>query len=258
VHRFYSPYLASPGDSIDLPLTAQHQCARVLRLRAGELIALFDGSGREIVVRLTTLSPGPASGTVISSDSPAREPAARIVLAAALSRQERWEWMLQKGTELGAACFQPVETARCVVHFTPADWRRKAERWEKIILEAVEQCGGVLIPALEPPISLAALLAGGSPGVALHLAPALPGLGEVFRSRPPVQGDRLLVGPEGGLTEEEYRAAIRAGWIGASLGPRTLRCETAAIAALAVILEARNQPGRLHHPGSVEAPGSGG
>jgi len=210
------------------------QIARVLRLRAGEVIALLDGTGREVVVRLTRVSDREVSGIAGVVETPDREPRLMLELVMALPRQDRWEFVLQKATELGVAAIQPIESSRCVVHLSQEQWDRKKERWDRIIVEAVEQCGRTRFPALHPPISLRGLVERGPAGLLLHTASELPSL--YSRCVAAKNSIRILVGPEGGLDEAESALLEENLWQPVSMGPRTLRCETAAIAACTIAL----------------------
>jgi len=239
MHRFYIPALdrsVNRDAVIDLPPEAARQCSRVLKLQPGEKIALFDGSGIEVTVALEHLSGSSVRGRMIASDYPEREARRPLELVMALSRQERWEWALQKATELGVSAFQPIETARCVARITYADWPRKAERWGKIIIEAAEQSGRTRLPTLAGPMSLSTLVKKGNPGIALDTAAGLPSLTALLELQAGAWQERILVGPEGGLEEGEIESLLENGWRSATLGPRTLRCETAALCACALAL----------------------
>lgn len=203
---------------------------QVLRLRPGTVVEAVDGAGRLYRVRLTALAPAGARGAVLA-EGPARgESPCRITLAQAVLKGERMAWLVQKATELGVARIVPVATARVVAR--PSE--RGVARWERVAREAVKQCGRAVVPRVEPVWPLEAVLAeaeryaltwlcwegGGMPvGQAAHTAgrPA-----EVL----------VLVGPEGGFATEEVRRACAAGAVPVSLGPRVLRAESAALAAL--------------------------
>nr|MDQ2733132.1 16S rRNA (uracil(1498)-N(3))-methyltransferase [Armatimonadota bacterium] len=147
-HRFFVSQPLAAGGEVSLPSAAARQCFRVLKLRPGECVGLFDGTGLEARVMLTTVSADQVSGIVERCDTPPVEPPEPLEFVVGIPRQEKWEWILQKGTELGVTCFQPLETARCVARVAAGDWPKKAERWQKIILEAVEQSGRTRLPEL--------------------------------------------------------------------------------------------------------------
>ena len=214
-----------------------HHIARVLRARPGDAITLFDGAGGEVdarVVRVgraeTELSP--------ALDSPARPGAARaetpLVLLTAVPRGGRMDFLVQKCCELGVTRIVPVITERSVVRPEPA----KRARWEKIAREAARQCGRADVPAVAPPAALAVALAAPElPARRVMLSPGTDArpLRALLPDRAPTA---LLVGPEGGLAAAEVEAARAAGFQPASLGPRILRVETAAIVAVALAEEA--------------------
>ena len=236
-HRFF---LAEPpaGDLAVLQGAAAHRVAQVLRLRPGDAVELFDGSGRGWQGSISTLQRGEVR---VSVERAARHPPEpRTVLCAALIRPNRFEWLIEKATELGASVVQPLITAHSAVRPGEIGPARR-ERWHRIAVEAAEQSGRFTIPTIpEPlPFSRAVEQAEGRLLVAvepLH-GPVLP-LGAVLRDvgSGPVT---LLTGPEGGLTADEVRAAREVGGLTVSLGPLVLRAETAAIACLAVLADAR-------------------
>ena len=239
MHRFYVPLLVGVGERAELPEEAARQCFRVLKLRPGERIALFDGSGRETVARLEQVTAGSVGGPVESLETPDRELSFPLELLVGLPRAEKWEWILQKGTELGVTRFTALETARCVARVERSEWDRKAVRWRKILQEAAEQSGRTRLPEMAPPTALKSLVHHSGSGIVLYPSPALPPLGAVVRRQALDPGFRLLIGPEGGLEEREFEMLNTAGWLGASLGHRILRCETAALAAAAILVAVR-------------------
>ena len=245
MHRFYVP-----PDSIDrgeaaIQGDAARQIARVLRMNPGDTICLFDGVGDEYIVRLTSFGRDEARGEVIEHRAGQTEPAAQVTLyLALLNKQEKYEWALQKCTEVGASAFVPVLTSRTVAgRPNPSRY----ERWSRIIQEAAEQSGRTRLPALEPalPFDLAVSTAASrgtavipSLGVAIPLAAALEPL-----TRQPSPTLNIFIGPEGGFTTEEVSAAELEGVIPVTLGPRTLRAETAAVVALSLALHALGDMG---------------
>ena len=244
MHRFYSPFPRLPGAPVNLPPAVARQCAVVLRLHASESIALFDGTGEEAVVILDRVSPQGVEGHVEFFSTPTREPLFRLELAVALPRQDKWEWILQKGTEVGAASFQPIETMRCVARLAPGDWDRKSERWGRILVEAAEQSGRTRLPDLKAPLTLQALAKSERAGVVLHTGPGLSSLRSIMTDviLPRKHHDLVMaLGPEGGLDPVEVRLLVDSGWIAASMGPRTLRCETAALVAATIVLDAAGE-----------------
>jgi 16S rRNA (uracil1498-N3)-methyltransferase len=161
-----------------------------------------------------------------------------LPLAQGVSRGERMDLVVQKATELGVTRIVPVLTERSVVRLTAQQSDRKVNHWRAITIAACEQCGRNRLPELAAPVTLAQLLGtvGGSgmaSGIRLLLSPE--GSATLAGLKRPVAAATVLIGPEGGLSDEEERAAVAAGFTAVRLGPRVLRTETAAIAALALL-----------------------
>lgn len=241
MRRFYVPPGTVAGDQVRLEGPLARRLARVLRLRPGDVVVLFDGSGREHLVRLSELSEAAACGRVVESRPGLAEPAVEVILYQSPVKGERFEWVLEKGTELGVARFVPLVLERAVVRPSPRGAR--AARWERIVIEAAEQCGRAILPEVSPPQTLAEALAS-APGLRILPYEGEGGLGlrGVLRekAREPAAGGRrivsLLIGPEGGFEAEEVRLAREVGVHVVSLGARILRSETAGIVAAAAVL----------------------
>jgi 16S rRNA (uracil1498-N3)-methyltransferase len=157
----------------------------------------------------------------------------RVKLCLALSKSDKLEWALQKGTELGAAAFVPFISERCVSR--PSEASGKLERWQRIVREAAAQSGRGVLPEIRKPVTLeqALSLTSGMPRYVCHES-AQARLAETFR--PDTAECAVFTGPEGGFSSDEVRQAGEAGAVPVWLGSRILRCETAPIAALAVIM----------------------
>jgi 16S rRNA (uracil1498-N3)-methyltransferase len=232
-HRrfFVPPARIEAGLVAFLPEQA-HQLARVLRLRAGDGVLVFDGSGRELRVVLAEITPTQASGHVVEARPPAAGGTLRVTLGQLVPRGPAMDWILAKATELGVARIVPCEGERSV--------RRAgggADRWRRIIQEAAEQSGRRELPELTPILSLEDFLLARGVGpllVCTTEAESRP-LPEVCRRLRAAPELALLVGGEGGFTEREIARLREAGAILASLGPRLLRTDTAAVVALAVV-----------------------
>lgn len=230
LRRAYHPTTPQPGDRVVLGADESHHIARVLRLRAGDALSVFDGHGGEWEATVDEISRdgvairvgGPREGSV--------EAPLRVRLFQAASRPERLEWVLQKGTELGIASFVIVTTERCDAD-PPSPAR--LERFRKIVVEAVKQSGRRSVPEVAlgplaaPPGSVRALLLDTSPE-------ALP-IGSELAAPAPAEA-WLAVGPEGGLTDSELATWRDRGWRPVALGPRILRTETAGPIAAAIVL----------------------
>lgn len=202
-----------------------HHSVRVVRVRIGEEVELFDRAGN--AARGTVQSLDRESAVIATTESlPSRESPLAIHLAMAVIQLEKFELVLQKATELGVCTIIPMDTDR--VELRRERYANKRERWERIVFEAVKQSGRAVIPRIEEPQEFAGILARGGPKI-LFDADAEPSTVERLDEV------TLLIGPEGGWTEEELRGARAAGCLFQRLGPRRLRAETAAIAGMAVI-----------------------
>jgi 16S rRNA (uracil1498-N3)-methyltransferase len=246
VHRFFEPAEALRGDPILLGGDIAHQMRRVLRLRPGQVVQLLDGAGGclettvlsfdDAGVRLQKIGRGAAEG----------EPATQITLFQAVLKGDRFDWALQKGTEVGAARFVPMICQRSV-RADPAALNRKHDRWQRIIQEAAEQSGRALIPPIERVLHFAQAVqpcpSESSPAslpVRLLLWEEESGLGlrDALRRSNLYRGCRiqLYVGPEGGFSADEVALARNHGVLPVTLGRRILRSETAGLVAATIVL----------------------
>jgi 16S rRNA (uracil1498-N3)-methyltransferase len=215
----------------ELTEEARHYLRDVLRLAPGAAVELFDGKGGAWEA---TVEPGFAALALgARREAAAAGPALSLLFA--LAKGEKSDLVVQKATELGVARLCPWSAERSVVKLDAEKGAERAERWRRIAEEAARQCGRADVPVVEAPVALAAALAAVPAGhrlVVLHGPGGAP-LGTLGLEEAP--GVALVVGPEGGLTEGELKACEAAGARRGSLGPRTLRAETAAIAGLAVL-----------------------
>ena len=220
--------------TIDLAPLA-HQLRNVLRLSAGTTITLLDDSGAAFRTRIEVLDGQQAKGLVLASVPVDSEPKVEVTLYQCALKRDRFEWVLQKGVELGVRRFVPVISSRTVVR-PLANLSKKHDRWRTIVREAAEQSGRGRLPVMAEPQTWDQAV---SQGGGLRLMPwEGAGVGASgFDSRvADMKAVSLLVGPEGGISAEEAGAAIGAGWQPIWLGPRVLRAETAAIAAVTVVM----------------------
>jgi 16S rRNA (uracil1498-N3)-methyltransferase len=240
MHRFF---LTHPAlilhQSVDLTPLA-HQLRVVLRLQSGEQILLLDGQGYAYRTEIRQLERGQAVGQILDREVVAAEPRSFLTLYQCALKTDKFEWVLQKGTEIGVARFVPVISSRTIVR--PAEKiRKKYARWQAIICEAAEQSGRGRLPELADPLLWDEAV---KDSTGLRLLPweetitsaAPTTLADAFAAVDPQDAVSLLIGPEGGISQAEADLATAAGWRTLSLGPRILRAETAALVAAALVL----------------------
>ena len=214
---------------------AANHIARVLRLKVGDPLTVFDGRGGEYAARIESLRKGTVVIHVGESSAIDRESPLALTLAQGVSRGDRMDWVVQKATELGVTRIVPLLTERSVVRLDARQSARKLQHWQGIAIAACEQSGRDRIPEITAPLGLHDFLQLGNrePATRLLLSPTgdlgLDDLQELDGAAV------VLIGPEGGLAENEQRAALQAGFIAVRLGPRILRTETAAVVALTLL-----------------------
>lgn len=237
----------APGLELALPDDLAHQARDVLRLAPGDMLRLLDGAGAEYPAIITAMDRKRVTVRLGERLAGRADPAVRVVLCLGMLKAAKYEWVLQKGTELGVAAFVPLLCERAGAATEEAS-ESKRRRWAKIVAEALEQCGGSRLPELSPPCPLMHALAGMPPGAVALIpweeAEARPLRAALLEAVAAAGGVatipevRLFIGPEGGFSSGEIALAARAGAIPVTLGPRILRAETAAIAASTLALEA--------------------
>jgi len=240
--RIYTPGNLSEGKEVTLTASGANHVARVLRLRVGAGVNVFDGAGREFRATLTTVNGKRVAARIDAAVATESESELGITLIQGVSRSDRMDWVVQKATELGVAAIVPVIAARSVVKLDRSQAAKKQEHWRNIAIGACEQCGRARLPEIALPLSLSQYLGIGENGNGdtPHLRFVLdPSATRSLSASEVGNGDcphfQLLIGPEGGLDDDELAAAGKAGFVSVKLGPRTLRTETAAVVALAVI-----------------------
>lgn len=217
--------------------TTLHHLLDVLRVADGERVECVDGAGRWYAARVAHRSKRKLQLTIVDQGEDPL-PALAIRLAPALIKPDRFDWLVQKATELGVDRISPMMAARSLVRVPPDRAAARLIRWRRIAAEAAQQCGRATVPQIDPPAAFwEALL--GPPAPSLVLIPTLEGntvpLREALAGRAVLTSVAVLIGPEGDFTPEEVALAQRHGAVPVSLGRRTLRSETAAIAVLAVL-----------------------
>jgi 16S rRNA (uracil1498-N3)-methyltransferase len=232
-HRFHVT-AAAPGARVTLPEHSAHHAREVLRLHAGAAVRVFDGAGREWEAVLDEVSRRSVSARLLHAVTPRAESPLHLVLAMAALKGDRMELVIQKATELGVAEIWPVVTIRTDAAARPALKGARSERWERVASGAAEQCGRAVVPHVAPTTTLDGLLERPFDGGRVALLETTGHAALASLAVDPGSPLLLLVGPAGGFEPVEVRTLRAAGFSPASLGPRILRAETAAVAAVAI------------------------
>jgi 16S rRNA (uracil1498-N3)-methyltransferase len=246
MHRFFVPPHWIQGNDVAIGGPQANQIAHVLRMRPGDRVVVLDNSGWELEVQLIAVARSLVEGNVLHRRLAGGEPRTKISLYQGVLKGKRFEYVLQKGTELGVVEFVPLIADRCVLSDLDAV-EKKRRRWEWIIQEAAEQSRRGRKPTLRSAILFPHACERAKNSGGLSLIPwegkGIPALRDVLRRAPQDQEQNssfftitIFIGPEGGFTTDEVGAAQRYGLVPVTLGPRILRAETAGLAAAAVIL----------------------
>ncbi|GAB4279353.1 MAG: 16S rRNA (uracil(1498)-N(3))-methyltransferase [Candidatus Promineifilaceae bacterium] len=237
-HRFFIPSQNGyqVDETIDLPQEVAHQLRHVLRVQPGEQVVVLDDRGWEYVVQLTQLEKRAGQGVVTAVSRNENEPSLQLTLFMSLLKRDNFEWVLQKGTELGVSCFVPVVTSRTVVTAVSPN---KFARWQRIVQEAAEQCRRGRIPTIAPVTRWDDALALAAQNDGRFIPWELAEGATIAKNMPPnAASAALFIGPEGGFTEDEVAQAQAAGVGPVTLGARILRAETAALTAVTLVMAA--------------------
>ena len=241
--RFYCPAPLRPGTTLDLPeAQARHAC-RVLRLREGDALTLFDGRGGEYRGRIVSAGRARVCVDVLAWLDCERESHLPVTLIQALQTGDKMDATVQKAVELGVARIVPVRSHRSVLRLDGERAARRVAHWRAVVAAACEQCGRNRLPVVEEITDLDAWLtqrpmspaSAESPALRLCLSPAADAALSTLMPPAPGRGVDLLIGAEGGLDAEETALTADAGFCAVRLGPRVLRTETAGMAAVAAI-----------------------
>lgn len=237
--RFYcAEALGRPpaGTLFSLPEAVARHAIRVLRLRSGDGVVLFDGLGGEFPAELTEVGRHHAVVALGEWRAVEREAGLPLTLIQAVQSAEKMDLTLQKAVELGVSAFQPAASRRSVVRLAGERAERRVEHWRGVAAAACEQCGRNRLPEVAELLSVSEAVSALPAAAAGELRLIfLPEAEHALASLPPPSAVTLLVGAEGGLDPVEEQAALAAGFIPVRLGPRVLRTETAGLAALAAI-----------------------
>jgi len=243
MHRFFIPKEWIEQNKVSLQGEPAHQIFHVLRLQPKDFIVVLDNSGWEYEVEIEKASRELVQGRVVKKDFCANEPTTKVTLYQALLKIDKFEFVLQKGVEIGVSAFVPFISERCIMR-KPAE--SKTERWKRIIQESAEQSKRALLPALRPVVSFEeACRQAGTPAILLWEEEKRQRLSKILKSASfqKAHAFALFVGPEGGFPLSEVKYAQSHRIIPAGLGHRILRAETASLAAISAILYAKGELG---------------
>ena len=226
------------GSRVVLPKGEAHHLRRVRRVGVGDEVALFDGSGAEVVARVVSFEGTGATLEVVRVERSETEPSVEVTLAAAVLKGAGMDLLVDLCTQLGMKRLVPVQADRSVAK------GGKTDRWRRIAIEACKQCGRSVVPEIEGVCGLGDVL-GRVKDFDFAVVASLRGKEPLLRAVPAgCKKALVLIGPEGDFTPEEEQAALDAGFVPVSLGPGVLRAETAAAAAMAVVVQAAGMGGR--------------
>ena len=221
-----------PHSQVEIDKAGAQYLGRVLRVRAGHQIVLFDGSGREFPAQIAEVGKHSIKALLGEATDPATESPVNTILGLCLSKGDRFDWAVQKATELGVSVIQPLESERVDFAIPEDRIEKRVAHWQQIAISACEQSGRVRVPKLSPPSTLLHWVGAVSADEKWALDGAS-GQQKLPETTPKTLA--LLVGPEGGLTDSEISAAQQSGFRSLRLGPRVLRTETAPVVALTLV-----------------------
>lgn len=234
-HRFYSAENLVIGATIKLSDNAAGHATRVLRLSQGNMITLFNGDGFDYACALISVKKSEVLANIKAAEVVKNESPLNITLLQGISSGDRMDYTIQKAVELGVTCIQPISTERSVVKLSAERSEKRVAHWQNIVISACEQCSRATIPSVLAPLTLSGWLAANPHNNTTRIL--LNPLGAISLSALPksTQNIQLLIGAEGGLTTAEVDIALNHGFQSIILGPRVLRTETAALAAISAM-----------------------
>lgn len=231
-----------PADVRVADAVTAHHLKSVLRAKPGEAVVVVDAE-RQVAykAKITDLQKVSVDFRVEEALQIVADPLPQVTLAVALIKEQRWDWLLQKATELGVQAIQPLMTERSIIRLDAKDFAKKQERWQAVLRSAAEQSEGLFIPQIETPCTVQNFLRNSQKTDVLCLileerGAARQPMREALRNTQAKQPLLLAIGPEGGWTVDELTAFEQAGFTGVSLGHRILRAETAAVAAMVAVV----------------------
>ena len=235
IPRIYHPqdHQLIQGSTLNLTEDGANHVGRVLRMSRGEKLQLFNGNGQQFDATITTANKKNVTVHIDSSTTVNRESPLHIHLGQGISRGDKMEYTIQKAVELGVTIVTPLFTERCGVKLQGERLAKKWQQWQKIAISACEQCGRNQLPTIHQPINLNHWLQQSTNELKINLHPRA--TATIKSLSPPKQGIRLIIGPEGGLSDSEINQTVEQGFNEISLGPRILRTETAGLTVISAL-----------------------
>ena len=230
-YRVYSSRPLTVDEQCDLDGRASHHLARVLRVKTGDRLCVFNGDGNNYQGAIVSATKNQVSVFIDSIDQADTESSLNTCLALAASKGDRFEWAIKKATELGVTSIVPILSQRVDIRLSPERWQKKQEHWQQIVISACEQSGRAIVPKVQEPTTLPHWLSHVEADCKLVLDPEATPI--TLRDQP--ARIALLIGPEGGLAPSELTMASENGFSAMRLGPRVFRTETAPLVALSVL-----------------------
>lgn len=232
--RFYCSQPLAIGATVDLPEAVAHHL-HVVRLQPGAALTLFNGEGGQYRATVVETGKRRATASIDAFEDVEAEAPYSVTLAQGLPEGSKMDWIVEKAVELGVAAIQPLAAQRSVVRLSGERAEKRQAHWQGVIVSASEQCGRNRLAALQPLADVGPWLAAPSASVRILLSPRATESLAAWARANAAQPVTLLIGPEGGLSPQEEDAAVAAGALSLSMGPRVLRTETAGLAALALL-----------------------
>ena len=229
-HRFYTAIDLSTGTSIELPPEAAHHCIQVLRYKTGDALTLFNGDGFDYSATISEINKKHCSVEISEKNDPNNESPLKIHLLQGIARGDKMDFIIQKAVELGVTEFTPVFTQRSNIKLDEKRLEKKSLHWNKTIISACEQSGRAVIPKLNATILLNQIKESDCPSIYLE-----PEATKCFSSLQPADQIYLVIGPEGGFSDDDLIHLNRIGFNGIRIGPRILRTETAGLSAISIL-----------------------
>ncbi len=236
IPRIYSETELSPNSTTALSESSRRHVVQVLRLKQADPLILFDGNGGEFPATIDRIEKRSVTALVTERENPKRESPIAIHLFQGISKGERMDYAIQKAVESGVTEITPIFCERSVVKLEQKRLHKKTEHWRKVVISACEQCGRNIIPPVHDPVTLHKMLSGNGSKYGFILDPESDQkLSEFTQPEPSTESIGIIIGPEGGLTDQEMISAQDGGFHGVTMGPRILRTETAPVVAITIM-----------------------